>query len=239
MKKVLLGLLVLSALSYTATVDLNSAFDKGGSGEVKITATLTSTIPQPKYVVFTSTDGNSLVGAEDTLVLPSFVMTTDPSTTGFDGIPNSIYVKKISFNGGTLENLTNETMTITPVFDPIYTYVSSAISVPSQTYLQPFLFLSAAEVNRIATTAFPDATSASVVNNGQIKLVRADGNTVYFRAVHRILMDAKLGQIDFSSADAKITFGQNGVMEKDEAEKVLAELRSGLTNTVALKITIN
>ncbi|MGL5723491.1 hypothetical protein [Cetobacterium sp.] len=99
MKKVLLGLLALSAVSMAAAPNLGddptagtNVFQNLQEGAISITGTLTSKVPVVKYVVFASEDNG--VTKEDTLMLKDFILATD-STSGFISANPKVYVKRV------------------------------------------------------------------------------------------------------------------------------------------------
>ena len=103
MKKVLLGLLALSAVSMAVAPNLGDAatagtnvFQTGQEGAISITGKITSTIPVVKYVVYASDDNGTT--KEDTLILKDFIVSQDDSTAGFTGTNPKMYVKRV---GGT------------------------------------------------------------------------------------------------------------------------------------------
>lgn len=104
MKKVLLGLLALSAVSMAAPTDLtkpaapgSTIFEAGTEGAIGITGTITSTVPTVKYVVFASSDNGT--NMEDTLALTDFVLAQDAAKAGFVGVNPKVYIKKVASNG--------------------------------------------------------------------------------------------------------------------------------------------
>lgn len=110
MKKVLFGLLAMSAVAMSAQVNLGNAaatgtniFEGGQEGVINIVGTLTSTLPPVKYVIFASSDSGTTM--DDTLQLTDFVVATNGSTaqSGFKGTNPKVYVKKIV--GGAATNL--------------------------------------------------------------------------------------------------------------------------------------
>lgn len=110
MKKVLLGLLAVSAVSMAAAPDLNGPATEGGNvfqsnqqGAISVTGTVTSQVPVVKYVVFASENG---VDMKDTLNLKEFIFTQtkEATGTGFQGNNDKIYVKRVE--NGQLSSLT-------------------------------------------------------------------------------------------------------------------------------------
>lgn len=107
MKKVLLGLLALSAVSMAAPTDLTkpaaagtTIFEASQEGAIGITGTITSTVPTVKYVVFASTDNGT--NKEDVLTLTDFILAKDATKAGFVGANPKVYVKKVTSNGVTM-----------------------------------------------------------------------------------------------------------------------------------------
>ena len=105
MKKVLLGLLALSAVSMAVAPNLGDAatagtnvFQTGQEGAISITGKITSEVPVVKYVVYASTDGTA--NKEDTLALKDFVLSQDASKAGFQGTNPKVYVKRVGGTAG-------------------------------------------------------------------------------------------------------------------------------------------
>ena len=109
MKKILLGLAAMSAVSFaavpnygaTATAGTN-VFQTGQNGKIAVTGALTSTIPVVKYVVFASTDGTT---ADDTLALTTFTLSTDSVKNVFEDVNPKVYVKRVNGDGNGFTNL--------------------------------------------------------------------------------------------------------------------------------------
>ncbi len=105
MKKTLIGLLILlSAVSMAAVLDLTqdpilgtNIFTNNQYGEISITGTIKSEVPQIKYVVYA---GNSESEVQDVLILPLFIIQTDKtqSNLGFLELSPKIFVRRISEN---------------------------------------------------------------------------------------------------------------------------------------------
>ncbi|MGL5413962.1 hypothetical protein [Cetobacterium sp.] len=100
MKKVLLGLLALSAVSMAAEPNLlatptagTPVFQTGQEGAIAIEGKLTATVPTIKYVVYASKDGG--VTKEDKLVLADFVMSQKEIEAKYTGENPKLYVKRI------------------------------------------------------------------------------------------------------------------------------------------------
>ena len=105
MKKVLLGLLALSAVTMAKPSDLTQAPAAGGTvfeatqeGAIGMTGSLTSTIPTVKYVIYASKDNGTT--KEDVLQLTDFILTQDVKKVGFVGINPKVYVKRVVSTGG-------------------------------------------------------------------------------------------------------------------------------------------
>ncbi len=113
MKKLLLGLLALSAVSMAAPVNLETApaagtniFETGTTGAIAITGRVTSSVPVVKYVVYASDDNGAT--KLDTLALKPLILGYNGEKgTGFDGLNPKVYVKRVvgEVGGKTVENL--------------------------------------------------------------------------------------------------------------------------------------
>lgn len=109
MKKVLLGLLAMSAVSMAAVTDVTKpavggtdVFQTGQEGVIPVVGKLTSTVPVVKYVVFASEDNG--VTMLDTLNLKDFIMSSEASVDGgFVAENPKVFVKRL--NGNTVEEL--------------------------------------------------------------------------------------------------------------------------------------
>ena len=100
MKKILLGLLAVSAISFAAAPNYGAAvaegttiFQTGQSGKIAVTGAVTSTIPVVKYVIFASKDG---VTADDTLALSTFTLSNDVNRNVFEDTNLKVYVKRVN-----------------------------------------------------------------------------------------------------------------------------------------------
>lgn len=104
MKKVLLGLLAMSAVSMAATITGSETATQGTNvwdssqthGEIQIKGTVTSSVPVVKYAVYV---GNS---KESELILPNILVRKIQSGEAkglFESKPETIYVKKIDGAG--------------------------------------------------------------------------------------------------------------------------------------------
>ena len=104
MKKVLLGLLALSAVTMAKPSDLTQAPAAGGTvfeatqeGAIGMTGSLISTIPTVKYVIYASADNGTT--KEDVLQLTDFIISEDVTKTGFVGVNPKVYVKRVVSTG--------------------------------------------------------------------------------------------------------------------------------------------
>ncbi|WP_407536457.1 hypothetical protein [Cetobacterium somerae] len=190
MKKVLLGLLALSAVSMAAPitneimngapVDRSSVFESGQTGILKVSGNLVSIVPVLKYVVY----AGDAAGTEkdDTLTLPEFKLTQSADTNIFDtaGQMKTVYVKRITANGATaaadptIEDLTTEKVSFKVVLDSTYTAIpgiNTEIVAGSAVELQPTNFYSKTELEGLL---LPTAT-VSVNDKGL--LATASGET--------------------------------------------------------------
>lgn len=101
MKKVLLGLLAVSAVSMAAAPNLGATptngtnvFQIGQGGAIKVTGRMSSTVPAVRYVIFATSDGGTTKESE--LALTEFVMTKPgQSGGGFKGTNPEVRVQRI------------------------------------------------------------------------------------------------------------------------------------------------
>ncbi len=112
MKKILFGLIAVSAISFAAEVDLGATPTDGTNvfqtlqeGAISVTGKVTSDIPVIKYVVYASDDNG--VTKEDVLQLNDFVISHDSSLAGFKEENPKVYVKRVTGTTGqeTVEEL--------------------------------------------------------------------------------------------------------------------------------------
>lgn len=247
MKKVLLGLLTLAAFNYATPLTINSmdsttsVFETRQSGRIALQGKLGFNIPTAKYVVFASADGTSLADAEDTLVLPDFIITADKSNCGFAGKPNSIYVKKVG-NGNILESLTSETMKVIPKFDSSYVNINRTIEVTSSTphvlTFEPIAFFPESDIEDMGKNAFPFQTT-TVSTAAELVLAISTNKSEVFRALRKVAMTVELGKITFSDVDANIEFGKDGTMTRENSIQVLSVLKGKLTRSITLQIIVS
>lgn len=135
MKKVLLGLLALSAVSMAAATDLTKpatggadVFQTGQEGAISITGTVTSDIPTVKYVVFASANGTDM---EDTLTLPQFTMSENEATAGFKGgFPlQKVFVKRVSNANKAIDLADTDRVSMKVSGDPFFTNISGGYAM--------------------------------------------------------------------------------------------------------------
>ena len=106
MKKVLLGLLALSAVSMAAAPNLGAdataetnIFQSGQEGGISVTGTvITSDIPVVKYVVYASDDEGTT--KEDTLMLSDFLLSQNADVVGYTTLNPKVYVKRVTGETG-------------------------------------------------------------------------------------------------------------------------------------------
>lgn len=132
MKKILMGLMAVSAISYAAP-DLTGTveFTSENEGKINVVGKVTSTAPVVKYVVFTSADGGITKNTQ--LTLPDFIVASDENaaTKGFATTPTEkVYVKQVKGE----ELVTPEKQVYFAMeFDPFYTNVSGGYALNFQT----------------------------------------------------------------------------------------------------------
>ena len=103
MKRILLGLVAMSAISFAAAPDVSvdpadgtNVFSQIQTGHIPVKGKVTSNVPIVKYVVFASTgDGSTLTGAESELQLSDFVISSNLSLAGFVDTNPTVYVRKV------------------------------------------------------------------------------------------------------------------------------------------------
>lgn len=179
MKKVLLGLLALSAVSMAAAPNLGAAatagtnvFETGQQGAITVTGRISSDIPVIKYVVYASTDGTA--SPEENLVLPEFTLTKDVNTAGFAAASQNIYVKRV--NGTNYANLEpGDDVEFKLQVDPSYSAVNNGnwITLNNRVEIQPTALLSRATLGD-ALNAIKDLAAA-----GQSPIVTNEGLIAY------------------------------------------------------------
>ncbi|WP_407536460.1 hypothetical protein [Cetobacterium somerae] len=167
MKKVLLGLLALSAVSMAAPitnatmnaegVNETSVFNQGDKGIVKVEGSMVSKVPVLKYVIYAGNAEGTIM--EDELVLPDFILSNKIAEAGFDRtvVKNNVYVKKIIANGATEADTPTfgefeefETVKFTLKFDSYF----SAMELGSEMQLNPTLFMTYSDIRAITTKIF-------------------------------------------------------------------------------------
>lgn len=136
MKKVLLGLLALSAAAMAAAPNLGATptaetnvFKTGQTGAISINGTITSEIPVIKYVVYAAADGGLTTAKEDILTLSNYVLSSVPAENKFSGTNPKVYVKRVTGTGAasTYADLsTSETAFFKIQGDPAYTAFNGA-----------------------------------------------------------------------------------------------------------------
>lgn len=101
MKFILLVFLMGSVISMAAVPDLKAnpmsgtnVFKIGQEGSLNVTGTLTSEIPEIKYVAYASPDG--ITNKEDILKLTDFILSSNESEIGFRGVNPKVYVKRVT-----------------------------------------------------------------------------------------------------------------------------------------------
>ncbi len=183
MKKILLGLAAMSAVSFaavpnygaTATAGTN-VFQTGQNGKIAVTGALTSTIPVVKYVVFASTDGTT---ADDTLALTTFTLSTDSVKNVFEDVNPKVYVKRVNGDGNGFTNLLLSDVVEFSLERDGYmgeaaVFQNNWVQAGGKLQILPLMMLSDARIQEIANEA---AKSASGILNDNGFLYVKTNNT--------------------------------------------------------------
>ncbi|MGL5595618.1 MAG: hypothetical protein ACRDDH_16910 [Cetobacterium sp.] len=108
MKKVLLGLLAVSAASIAGELDLSgpavtgtNIFEGKNIGQMSVTGKIMSDIPLVKYVLFASPDDGATI--VDKLELPNYILSQDSSKAGLQGQSSKVFIKRVV--GGAIADL--------------------------------------------------------------------------------------------------------------------------------------
>lgn len=125
-KSLVLGALALSTASMAAAPNLSAPavegtviFNQNVPGSIQIKGTLTSEVPEVKYVIYASTDKDGIGNNKsDVLELPKFILSTKESSAGFGGatIPK-VYVKRINGDATDVTDLSEQDK---PAFQVVY-----------------------------------------------------------------------------------------------------------------------
>lgn len=248
MKKFLLGLLALSSMSLAANVDLEvtptentNVFQTGQLGKIQVEATLMTDVPVVKYVVFASATGD-LSDAQDTLVLPSLVLTRDESKNTFVGTPDKIYVKRV-MNGalGELTDTDNVSFLATG-FDESYTsHTADVITLGKTTMVYPMTaFISKTRLAEIATTAYGGVDGAApdinawgeieAIFNGERRILRFPNK---INARHETRGVLELGTTSDSA------YSEAQTMTQEQSEPAMEQFVGSVTGTVYFQVKID
>ncbi len=196
MKKVLLGLLALSAVSMAAAPNYGSAatpntnvFQTGQNGEISLAGKLTSEVPVVKYVVFGSVDGTT---AEDTLMLKDFILTQDSNSGGFQATNPKVYVKRVNgANDGFIDLESGDEVAFNVLVDSAYTSANNAgawikavgsnnamesTSLISKTVLEPLAAALGLTVSEYGTIVSTDG--ATTYNSSKYPVFKVESNGV-------------------------------------------------------------
>lgn len=129
MKKILIGLLAVSATAFSAiTLDTpangTNVFKPEQEGRIGFEGVVKSLITPVKYVVFAN-DTDSFTGAESELTLPDILLSQAAITNMIDGTPSNIYVRKVNGAQDDVEALGSEKVYFTINFDEAYTGIAN------------------------------------------------------------------------------------------------------------------
>lgn len=210
MKKILMGLMAVSALSFAA-IDLTqpseNIFASTKQGKIGVTGALTSTISEVKYVVFASTGNGSQIGDEK-LVLPPFVLSQTQSENVFTDVAPKIYVKKV--NGTAIEPLTNETVKFILKLDPAYTLTATGVSLTSKIILNgqlniaPTAFISKTELQG-AIDAYTDWGMSLIVSDSGEIVDSTNANKKYMTPNNIAVTQSAQGVLEFVPYPSKFS----------------------------------
>ncbi len=159
MKKILLGLLAMSAVSFAAQVNLGATATDGTNvfqtlqqGAISLSGKVTSDVPVIKYVVYASSDNGAT--KEDVVQLTDFVINHDTSLAGFKDVNPKVYVKRVTGTTGAevAEDLNpTDVINFKISLDPSQpTRLSSGWLATSASYsISPLLLLAKADVEAV------------------------------------------------------------------------------------------
>ena len=250
MKKILLGLSALLSVSLTAAIDITgdakdgtNVFQTGQSGKIAVKGTLTSDdTPVVKYVIFPSKDG-TLNNAQNTLILPTLILSWEGSKMEFQSSQDYIYIKKVI--GNTLEDLTeNDSYTVyaSELIDPAYTSINGyKVSTLNHRMELPITSLiSKNELLTLAQKAYEKVvgvTDVDVSTYGEVTAV-FNGTKKTFRLPKKFSITRGATRLSFSLySDAAFGTNKKSMIE-EEAKPLLDALKASVSTTGYIKVTI-
>ena len=206
MKRILLGLVAMSAISFAAAPDVSvdpadgtNVFSQIQTGHIPVKGKVTSNVPIVKYVVFASTgDGSTLTGAESELQLSDFVISSNLSLAGFVDTNPTVYVRKV-IASNTLEVPTAE-IGFRIKMDPAWT------APLTQTKYSDFTTNGTVDFNfgmlmtrQKLEDMLPSLDNDSIIVNGWGSFLRVDtGESYNTKQINAVISDATLKFVDGS-----------------------------------------
>ncbi len=243
MKKILFGLLAVSAISFAAAPDLTRQPSVGGylfsnamPGAIPVKGNLTSTPQIVKYVIFAGTSDSAAAG-ETELQLTDFILSQKEGVVGFKGVNPTVYVKKVS-DLNAEEALTNETIKFrlslsTPVTSVIGTGNTSNWMNEGDTLdIHPFALAARADLEKIISDKGWDSNT-HINAMGTLATKDNDENRYMLPKVIRIAQPTK-GQFTFETVvDSRYAtnnkkYSAGTCAEIDELFKIAKPLDSGV-----------
>lgn len=221
MKKVLLGLLALSAVSMA--VD----FQKGTVGELTVTGTLKSEAPQVTYKLY-ATDGTT---TETELKLPEFLIKErDSLEGGFKDVPNKVVVKKV-VNGVETALTPADNLKFRVQVDPTFTSVNTDLiwleggsSVVKGIPITATLGNTALE--KLISDLNTELGSDRVTKDLGWGMIKVDG-TAWDASSSLLVSHQTLGELEVTSKVPK----SSGVSDIPEGALIVSQFQGGLPIT--------
>lgn len=237
MKKILMGLLAVSAIAFSAInmntpKDETNVFELGQTGKLLIKSTVKSKLAPVKYVVFADTDGNWSGDEEDIWTLPTILLSQASLLNKFsDDVPlKNVYVKSVNGSSNGVEQIpTGKNVKFKVVLDTQYTGITSNPFGNSGKFaVNPTALMTAGSLK----TLIQGLSGATVNENGEIvkdaKVYRTPNNVKFFSDANGVLK---------ATMEESNSFANSETMQLADAKEV-EKLFNAAQPFTALKVEI-
>lgn len=241
MKKILMGLIAVTSLSFAAQPDIAGAannnstvWEEGRTDSINLTVKLISDVLTVRFVVYASEDGVWGAGASDEWVLPTVQVINDALTNIFatDTSMTNIYVKRVNSNKDNVEVLQSGKVTFTLGIDPLYTSVPKKIRKDAEVGIWLTSVLPKSELDSLAQAVGGNVNVAYGVNNASNQVVIRTPNKFKFYSDEEGVL--KVTQM------ADELYGKDSVKISSRVyDKYIAWFGTEKTNTMVIKVTLN
>ena len=251
MKKILLGLTAMSVVSFAAPLDvtkpaaeLSNIFQTGQKGKIGVNMTITSSdAPMVKYAVF-SADDASFTNPQDTLTLPTLVLSLDTDKMNFKeaNTVKRIYIRRVVGDKITDLDVAEVFRLTLSSFDPSYTAINGkgVETVGAGHSLSVTSFFPKAQILDLAKKAYENVADVTNID------MNTYGELIgHFKGSRKVLRFAKqLFVYKPSTSEVHMYLSKNsGVTSstsftEEEAKPMFEALKTPISSTFYIDIEI-